>query len=198
VSQGNVEALLVPPASLDELDIPSSLVTDIILRYFFNYGNATGNDVQQIIRLPFKLVDETLARLQQEHMLEVRRGTGGLGRRGYMYAITDEGKNRARDAFERAQYIGPAPIPVEQYNQAILRQTRKETISPERVQQALSHLILPPDFHRRIVDTSTSQIFSSKCFQLILGRPVRRWSKYCCSKSPMNQPAAPRKALISH
>jgi predicted ATPase with chaperone activity len=67
-----------------------------------------------------------------------------------MYAITDEGKDRARDAFERAQYVGPAPIPLEKYNNAIMNQTRKETISPDRVQQALSHLVLPSDFHRRI------------------------------------------------
>jgi len=150
VSQQNVESLLVPPANLDELDISSSLVTDIMLRYYFHYGLATGNDIQQVVRLPFKVIDDLLAHLQQEHLLEVRRGTGGLGRRGYMYAITDEGKARARDAFERSQYIGPAPVPLEKYNQAILRQTQKEKISPERVQQALSHLILPPDFHRRI------------------------------------------------
>jgi len=145
-----MEALLAPPSSLDELDIPASVAIDIILRYYFNYGQATGSDIQQVIRLPFKIVDEILARLQQEHLLEVRRGTGGLGRRGYMYAMTEEGKNRARDAFERSQYTGPAPVPVEKYNRAILKQTRKETISPERVQQALSHLILPPEFHRRI------------------------------------------------
>ncbi len=145
-----MEAILAPSSSLDELDIPVSVAIDIILRYYFNYGQATGNDIQQVIRLPFKIVDEILARLQQDHLLEVRRGTGGLGRRGYLYAMTDEGKDRARDAFERSQYTGPAPVPIEKYNRAILKQTRKEAISPERVQQALSHLILAPNFHRRI------------------------------------------------
>lgn len=146
----NMESLLVPPVDLEGLDIPQSLVIDLILRFYFNYGQATGSEVQQAVRLPFKVVDELMALLQQEHLLEVRRGTGGLGRRGYMYAITDEGKSRARDAAERSQYMGPVPVPIEKYNTAILRQTRKEKISPDRVQQALSHLILEPDFHRRI------------------------------------------------
>lgn len=145
-----LEAILTPPTSFDTLDVPQSLVDDIILRYFFSYGKSTGNDIEKLIRLPFRVVDEILARLQQEHLVEVRHGTGGLGRRGYMYAITDEGKNRARDAFERSQYIGPTPVPLEKYNESILKQTRKEPISPLRVQQALSHLILPDNFDRRI------------------------------------------------
>lgn len=149
-SNNMLEALLTAPTSIDEIDVPQSLLTDIILRYFFHYGKTTGSKVQQILQLPFKLIDQLLARLQQEHLLEVRHGTGGLGRRGYMYAITDEGKNRARDAFERAQYIGPAPVPLEKYTASVLQQTHKEQISPDRVKQALSHLILPPNFHRRI------------------------------------------------
>ncbi len=145
-----LEAILTPPTSFETLDVPQALVDDIILRYFFSYGKSTGNAIEKLIRLPFRVVDEILARLQQEHLVEVRHGTGGLGRRGYMYAITDEGKNRARDAFERSQYIGPTPVPLEKYNESILKQTRKEPISPLRVQQALSHLILPDNFDRRI------------------------------------------------
>ncbi len=145
-----LEAMLSSPSSFDALDIPQSLVNDIILRYFFSYGKTTGNDIERLITLPFRVVDEILARLQQEHLVEVRHGTGGLGRRGYMYAITNEGKNHARDAFERSQYIGPAPVPLEKYNESVLKQTRKEPISPLRVQQALSHLILPDNFDRRI------------------------------------------------
>jgi len=150
VLSNGLEAMLSSPSSFDALDIPQSLVNDIILRYFFSYGKTTGNDIERLITLPFRVVDEILARLQQEHLVEVRHGTGGLGRRGYMYAITNEGKNHARDAFERSQYIGPAPVPLEKYNESVLKQTRKEPISPLRVQQALSHLILPDNFDRRI------------------------------------------------
>lgn len=146
----SLEDILTPPVDFNSLDIPQSLIYDIILRYFFNYGKVTGNDVERLIRLPFKVVDDILAQLQQEHLLEVRRGTGGLGRRGYMYAITDQGKERARDAFQRSQYIGPAPVPIEKYNEIVIIQTRKEKIDPERVQQAINHLILPQDFHRQI------------------------------------------------
>jgi energy-coupling factor transporter ATP-binding protein EcfA2 len=88
--------------------------------------------------------------LQQEHLIEVPRSTGRLGRRSYLYSITDEGKARARDALERSQYTGPAPVPLEKYNKAIMWQAHREKVNPERVKEALSHLILPSGFHRHI------------------------------------------------
>jgi predicted ATPase with chaperone activity len=149
VSQ-NIGSLLIPPANLAELDVPQGIVIDIILRLLFAEGDTSATRLEEVVRLPFKVLDEILVHLQQEHLVEVPKSTGRLGRRGYLYSITDEGKARARDAFERTQYIGPAPVPLEKYNKAITWQAHREKVDPERVREALSDLILPPDFHRRI------------------------------------------------
>ena len=146
----SIGSLLLPPASLEELDIPSGVVIDIMLRLLFTEGDASATRFEEVLRLPFKVLDELLVHLQQEHLIEVPRSTGRLGRRSYLYSITDEGKARARDALERSQYIGPAPVPLEKYNKAIMWQARRENVNPERVKEALSHLILPSDFHRHI------------------------------------------------
>lgn len=140
----------MPPGSLEELDISQGLTIDIILRLLFAEGDSSASHIEEVVHLPFKVLDEILVHLQQEHLVEVPRTTGRLGRRSYLYSITDEGKARARDAFERSQYIGPAPVPVEKYNKAILKQAHRDKVSPARVKEALSHLILPPDFDRRI------------------------------------------------
>ena len=145
-----IDALLAPPTSLKQIDISPTLIIDIVLRLFFMEGDQTGHQVQEVMRLPFKVIDELLGDMQQEHLLEVRRSTGGLGRSGYLYSMTDEGKRRANDAFERSQYVGPAPVPIQKYNDGVLIQATKSKVSPELVEQALSHLILPSNFHRRI------------------------------------------------
>ena len=146
-----IEQIIIPPADLEELDVAPTLVVDIILRLFFMEGDNTGSNVQEIIRLPFKVIDQILGEMQQEHLIEVRRGTGGLGRSGYLYSLTDAGKKRANDAFERSQYVGPAPVPLQKYTDSVLLQSsNKQKVSPDLVQQAVSHLILPTDFHRRI------------------------------------------------
>lgn len=145
-----LESLLAPPTSLAELDIPQNIVVDIVLRQLFMEGDTVATRIEEVLCLPFKILDEILIHLQTEHLLEVPGSTGRLGRRSYVYRITDAGKARARDAFERSQYIGPAPVPLEKYNKAILLQARYEPVTPERVKTALSHLILPENFDLRI------------------------------------------------
>jgi predicted ATPase with chaperone activity len=140
----------MPPDSLESLDVSQGIVIDIMLRLLFTEGDISATRFEEVISLPFKVLDEILVHLQQEHLIEVPRSTGRLGRRSYLYSITDEGKARARDALERSQYIGPAPVPLEKYNKAILWQSHRARVSPERVKEAISHLILVPEFHRRI------------------------------------------------
>lgn len=145
-----LQTLLTPPASLAELDIPQGLAVDLILRLVFAEGDTHVTRMEQVLRLPFKVLDELLLQLQTEHLLEVPGATSRLGRRAYVYRITDEGKARARDALERTQYIGPLPVPLVKYNKAIMLQAQHTAVSPSVVQEALSHLVLPEGFDRRI------------------------------------------------
>ncbi|MEP0762660.1 MAG: hypothetical protein HRF48_07980 [Chloroflexota bacterium] len=142
--------LLRAPVHPAELDIPPSLVVDILLRMMFNEGEVSLRHFGEVTRLELKLLDHILIKLQEEHIVEVV-SAGGVGRLGYAYSLSDAGAKRARDALARSQYIGPVPVPVEKYTQMILLQTQRSMdISPQRVRQALAHLVLPDDFHRRI------------------------------------------------
>ena len=147
----SLEAIITPPDDFEHLDIPQAVAIDIVVRYLFNTGDMTGHQIEQELRLPFKVLDGLLGQLQHEHIIEVKKGVaGGIGRRSYLYSLTQSGKERARDAYERSQYVGPAPIPVEKYNAAILAQYQVERVNEKQVKEALSHLILPDNFHRRV------------------------------------------------
>ncbi len=142
--------ILIPPPSLEELDIPQPLVTDILLRLTYTEGEVSATHAEEVIKLPYRLLDDMLAWLQQEHLVEVSKAVGSLGRRGYVYSLTDAGRARAKEAFERTQYVGPAPVPIEKYNKSVYAQATIRKVTRAEVQQVLSHLILPPDFDRRI------------------------------------------------
>lgn len=142
--------LLSPPSSLDLLDINQGQVVDILLRLTYNEGEVGATRAEEVVKLPYRLIDDLLAWMQQEHLLEVAKAVGSLGRRGYVYSLTDGGRARAKEAFERTQYVGPAPVPLEKYTKAVLAQAAVEKLSRTEVQQALTHLILPKDFDRKI------------------------------------------------
>ena len=93
--------LLTPPPSLEELDIPQTLVVDIMLRLTYTEGEVSATHAEEVVKLPYRLLDDLLAWLQQEHLVEVSKAVGSLGRRGYVYSLTDAGRARAKEAFER-------------------------------------------------------------------------------------------------
>src|SRR6185503_4195071 len=105
----------------------------------------------EALKIQQQIVDEQLASMQQDRFVEVAKA-GTLGRLSYIYRLTDLGMGKARDAMERSQYLGPVPVPLESYTKAVLAQTESEgrRIAPAEVKQAISHLILPENFHRRI------------------------------------------------
>ncbi len=145
-----IEEVLDPPNSLDELDVKQNLITDILLRLTYNEGEVSVTRAEEVMKLPYRVLDELLSWMQQEHLVEVSKAVGSLGRRGYVYSLTDSGRARAKEALERTLYVGPAPVPLEKYSKGVLLQAKIKQLSRQQVQQALSHLILPKDFDRKI------------------------------------------------
>ncbi|MDH3674645.1 MAG: ATP-binding protein [Anaerolineae bacterium] len=145
-----IGALLEPPHSLDDLDLKQNMVTDILLRLTYNEGEVSVSRAEEVMKLPFKVMDELLSWMQQEHLVEVSKAVGSLGRRGYVYSLTDTGRDRAKEALERTLYVGPAPVPLEKYTQSVLLQSKIQRLSRNEVQDALNHLILPENFDRKI------------------------------------------------
>ncbi|MBN1200552.1 MAG: ATP-binding protein [Anaerolineae bacterium] len=145
-----LKQLLNAPEASEELDIPIGIINDLIMRMLFNEGEVSLRRFAEVIRLGLKLLDNILEKMQYDQLVEVA-SAGSIGRFTYTYSLTDAGTKRARDALERSQYIGPAPVPIAKYSRMIRLQTsRKLHIVPDQVQQALRHLVLPESFHRRI------------------------------------------------
>lgn len=146
----DLKELISMPTSAEELGIPISIITDLVYRMMFNEGDVSVSRFTEIIRVHPQVIDDLLARMQQEHLVEVAR-TGTLGRLSYTYRMTEEGMKRARDAVEKSLYVGPAPVDVDVYRKSVIAQTSSTLqITSTQVKKALSHLILPERFDRRI------------------------------------------------
>jgi energy-coupling factor transporter ATP-binding protein EcfA2 len=104
------------------------------------------------IALPYTaLVDKIVKSLKREKFIEVKASTMGLGEGSYQYGITQAGINRAREALERSQYAAQAPVTLDEYNNAIRKQSLgKLNVSPRALRSALSELILSEDIINRV------------------------------------------------
>lgn len=136
----------VPPQinSLEDTGLSPLWLQDLILKVLYFRGYLNGSKISEEIALPFAgVTDQLLSVLKQEKLIEVKSSAGGLGEGSYTYGITSAGILRAREALERSQYAGPAPVPFEVYNDAIHRQkTGRITVTTRTMRQILSQLII--------------------------------------------------------
>jgi hypothetical protein len=116
---------------------------DLALKILYFRGYLTGFKVAEAMALPFAgMVDQILEALKREKFVEVKTQVG-FGEGSYQYAITGAGIARAREALERSQYAGPAPVPLAFYNESIRRQSRaRPMVHPNAMRQALAQLTL--------------------------------------------------------
>ncbi len=145
----------VPPQinSLEDTGLSALWLQDLVLKVLYFRGYLTGIKIADEIALPFASVtDQLLTALKQEKLIEIRSSQGsGLGEGSYTYGITSAGIIRAREALERSQYAGEAPVPFEVYNEAIRRQkSERVTVTTRTMRQILSQLVISESTFQRL------------------------------------------------
>lgn len=151
LEQMNLKQLLAEPQKIEDLQIPPGILTDIIYRLLFNEGNVALSRFVEVLKVSSRIIDEMMLWMQKEHFVEVSKASAELGRLGYVYSLTDEGRKRARDSFERSQYIGPVPVPIHYYAKGIELQSQTHRhVTSNQVIDVLKHLVLPSDFDRQV------------------------------------------------
>lgn len=145
-----LKTLLVKPPTLRSLQIPQTMLIDIMLRLFYTEGQLGIRRIIDVLKIPL-VIEELIKLMTEDKLIKVHSGDHGMGILGYLYSLTENGENRARASMERSLYIGPAPVPFNVYKQIIELQTlNSRDVDPEKVIESLSDMVLPEDFHRKI------------------------------------------------
>lgn len=136
----------IPPPliNIEDTGLSTLWLQDLVLKVMYFQGYLTGYKVAEEVALPFSgVIDQILDTLKRDKLIEVRSSQMGLGEGAYLYAITGAGIARAREALDRSQYAGPAPVPLQVYTESILRQARGRMQVTNRImRQVLSNLVL--------------------------------------------------------
>jgi predicted ATPase with chaperone activity len=141
-----------PINSVDDTGLSALWLQDLTLKILYSQGYMSGFKIAEMIALPFAgVTDGILEALKREKLIEVKSSQGGLGEGAYTYGITGAGITRAREALERSQYAGPAPVPFEVYNEAMRRQKAgRVTVTSRTMRQLLSQLVISESTFQRL------------------------------------------------
>jgi hypothetical protein len=107
-------APLAPPSSIEETGLHPDTLAQLLLKTLVA-GEASGTGLSEKLRVPYSVLDALIQHARIEKLVEVR-GTAGAGSAGYRYILTDLGRDRAGQFLDICRYVGPAPVPLAQYN----------------------------------------------------------------------------------
>jgi hypothetical protein len=140
-----VEQAPPSPRSLEETGLEEEFITDLALKHLYFAGVVAGHEIAQRMRLPYQnVLDGVIRFLKDEKLAEIKKGQG-ISEAAYLYALTTEGRKRAREVLEQSSYTGPAPVPVEDYDPMCTRQTvRNLTVTRQEIELAFEHMVLDP------------------------------------------------------
>lgn len=114
VANGGTPAVPSPPSSIEETGLHPDTLSQLLLKTLVA-GEASGTGLSEKLRVAYSVLDALIQHARVEKLLEVRGATGS-GAAGYRYALTDLGRDRAGQFLDICRYVGPAPVPLAQYN----------------------------------------------------------------------------------
>lgn len=126
------------PDSLQGLDIPDTMVEDLVLRRLYTTGTSSLKALSQALKLSYAIVQEIFDRLRKEQFFEVK----GMEGRDYRFTLSEKGQEFARKSYEMCRYVGPAPVSLNAYRDAVMAQTGKVSVNRSTLNDLFSDLIL--------------------------------------------------------
>jgi predicted ATPase with chaperone activity len=138
-------APFVPKAvsSFEETGLTDATIESLILKFLMNIGMASGRRIAAELGLPFGLFPEFLRELKNQQIVAY---TNSATANDYVYSLTDSGRMRAKLYFEECAYAGTAPVPFDDYLDAVTAQTiTTEHPKEEDLRRAFSDLLIADD-----------------------------------------------------
>ncbi len=132
------------PTSLRDTGLTMVMLRDIFLKTVFRRHLTTASDISKAICLPLGLTNDLIEIVREQNLLEAMGNRDAGGHVEMSYALSESGKARAIDALAQSEYFGPMPVPLDDYKAQTERQAVRDiSISKQRLQDAMAHLVLP-------------------------------------------------------
>src|ERR1039457_5246973 len=127
------------PDRVEDLGVPRSVAADLILRYLWLDGSGTLARLNESLKLSFPVLETLFHQFRNQQLLDVKGMTGN----DYSFTLTAGGRTLARERNEVCQYVGPAPVSIQQYQKVVKAQAAHVRLSRESLRRAFDDLVLP-------------------------------------------------------
>ncbi|MCP4919931.1 MAG: AAA family ATPase [Proteobacteria bacterium] len=142
------------PKSLEDAGLESLFVEGLVLKYLHGQPGSTGRAIALALALNRRPVGDVLAALKKLKLVEIRSGTATGD---FKYALTADGRARVVDLLRHSRYVGPAPVPFEQYLVSVREQSiANEAPKMDDLKRAFQDLLVPERLLQQLGPAMTS------------------------------------------
>ncbi len=151
---------------IEQAGISEGLIEDLVLKIIYTRGDVLGRDLAGAVGLKFSLIEHSLEQMRSQRLIQVK-GSQGYGCFSTVFGISEAGRTRVRECLEHNQYVGPAPVPIDQYTLAVRSHRLKSGwLSWDALKQAYDGIIVS----KEVLSQIGPAVNSGKSF-LIYGQP---------------------------
>jgi hypothetical protein len=133
------------PRSIEQTGISDGFIEDLILKTLYSRGETLGRDLAAALGLKFSLIEPRVEFLKNQRLIQVKNSLG-FGTVSAVFGMSEAGRIRVRECLEQNQYVGPVPVPIDQYCTAVRAQRLKSGwLTLKTLKQAYKGMIVSAD-----------------------------------------------------
>ncbi|HVG80658.1 MAG TPA: ATPase [Methylomirabilota bacterium] len=139
------------PNSVRDTGIPTNSLLGLMLKLMQTRGLERPSQLAEEMKLSGVVTGELMQTAADRKLVESLGVVEANGYQEKRYQMTEAGRRRVADALQQSQYVGPAPVSLEAWEERILRQSiNNERIEKGAIDRAFSDLVVPSEFVRRL------------------------------------------------
>ncbi|HSD35791.1 MAG TPA: ATPase [Alphaproteobacteria bacterium] len=139
------------PNSVRETGIALNSLLGLMVKLMQTRGLERPSQLAEEMKLSAVVTNELMQSAADRKLIESLGVVEANGYQEKRFQMTEAGRRRAADALQQSQYVGPAPVSLESWEERILRQSiNNERIEKAAIDRAFSDLIVPAEFVRRL------------------------------------------------
>jgi len=139
------------PQTIEEAKLTGYFLQDSILQILLTRGVTRGVHFCDALKLPYALIDPELRKLRENDLIAPVGGAGIGGYDGMDFGLTPKGREQASSAGRSAPYMGPAPVDIDDYREAVRNQKfQSRWVRKNHLETAFSDIVIAHEYLDRL------------------------------------------------
>lgn len=131
------------PQTLAETGLPEGFLVELLMKTMYRRGLERASEIARAMCLPVNVAEVLIEMAKEAKLIDTLGQLGASVTAEMRYSMTAKGREWALDALTQSEWVGPAPVPLEQFNAQIRAQSiRNERLSEAMLRQVFAHLTL--------------------------------------------------------